>query len=59
MRRKKRLDDHKNKRLDEFLTTLQIEADKKDKIIKYVEELTFQTIKDKTNPPPTQKLRLK
>ena len=44
-----------NKRLDQFLIDLQIEQDKKKKILEYVEELTFETLKEK-NPKP--KLRL-
>ena len=45
----------KNRRLDAFLTELQIEQDKKDKILNYVEDLTFDIIKQKSQP----KLRLR
>ena len=44
-----------NKRLDLFLTNLEIEQEKKQKILQYVEELTFETLKEKT---PKPKLRL-
>lgn len=53
--RKKKLDQDKNRRLDLFLTQLEIEQEKKEQILKYVEELTFNAISQK-NPP---KLRLK
>ncbi len=53
--KKKKLDIDKNRRLDAFLTELQIEQDKKDQILKYVEELTFNVVHGKQEP----KLRLK
>ena len=37
---KKRIDTRNNKRLDVFLSDLQIEQEKKEQIINYVEELT-------------------
>lgn len=46
-RKKKIKHDPHNKRLDQFLTNLQIEEEKKEKIINYVEELTFDTLKPK------------
>ena len=55
MSKKKKFDGEKNRRLDAFLTQLQIEQNKKDQILKYVEELTFNTLQGKTEP----KLRLK
>ncbi len=53
-RRKKKLEAAKNKRLDIFLAQLQIEDDKRKQIIKYVEDLTFETLQGKSSP----KLRL-
>lgn len=52
---KKRAATEKNRRLDTFLTELQIEHDKKDKILNYVEDLTFDIVKQKSQP----KLRLR
>lgn len=52
---KKRSDTDKNRRLDAFLTELQIEQDTKDKILNYVEDLTFDIVKQKSQP----KLRLR
>lgn len=54
-RRTKNLDVDKNRRLDLFLTQLEIEKEKKEQILKYVEELTFNAITQKNQP----KLRLK
>ena len=54
MKRKKALD-NKNRRLDAFLTELQIEQEKKEKILNYVEDLTFDIVKQKSQP----KLRLR
>ena len=54
MKRKKE-PDNKNRRLDAFLTELQIEQEKKEKILNYVEDLTFDIIKQKSGP----KLRLR
>ncbi|MFH1827957.1 MAG: hypothetical protein ABH824_01710 [Nanoarchaeota archaeon] len=51
---KKRLDAAKNKRLDIFLEKLEIEQDKREKIVNYVENLTFETLKGRSTP----KLRL-
>ena len=54
--KKKKKNLEHNKRLDLFLTNLEIEQEKKQKILLYVEELTFETLKEKT---PKPKLRLK
>ncbi len=51
----KKGDTDKNRRLDAFLTQLEIENEKKEKILRYVEDLTYQTLQQKTAP----KLRLK
>jgi hypothetical protein len=48
--KRKKVPDLKNKRLDLFLTDLQIEQDKKLAIINYVEKLTFEAIKEKSKP---------
>ncbi|MFH1275530.1 MAG: hypothetical protein ABIH82_00300 [Candidatus Woesearchaeota archaeon] len=48
MAKKKVKFDPYNKRLDQFLTNLQIEQDKKAMIIDYVEKLTFETLQDKS-----------
>ena len=40
------LDANKNRNLDDFLSGLKIETDKRDKIIDFVENLTFQKVKE-------------
>lgn len=50
MPKKKVSFDPHNKRLDQFLTALQIELETKQKIIQYVEELTFETILRRSKP---------
>ncbi len=54
---KKRVEIEKNRRLDLFLTNLQIEQEKKEQIIRYVEELTENLLK--TRITGGLKLRLK
>ena len=54
-RRTKKFDVDKNYRLDLFLTQLEIEKEKKEQILRYVEELTFNALTQKNQP----KLRLK
>ena len=54
-RRTKKFDVDKNYRLDLFLTQLEIEKEKKERILKYVEDLTFNALTQKNQP----KLRLK
>lgn len=44
-RKKNRADAAKNRRLDEFLRALRIEGEKRDKIVAFVEELTFKRLK--------------
>ncbi|MBN2454580.1 hypothetical protein JXB11_03470 [Candidatus Woesearchaeota archaeon] len=44
-RRRKKGFDPANKRLDEFLTQLDIEAEKKKQIVDYFEKLTFEQLK--------------
>jgi len=53
--KKKKADVDKNRRLDAFLTELQIEKEKKEQILKYVEDLTFNVVHGKQE----LKLRLK
>ncbi|MEW5897237.1 MAG: hypothetical protein AB1668_06080 [Nanoarchaeota archaeon] len=54
-RKKKRIGvDVKNRRLDLFLKNLEIEQEKREKIVSYVEDLTFKTLHEKSKP----KLRL-
>ena len=45
MPRKKKEEASLNKRLDEFLNDLNIEAEKRKQIVEYVENLTFQQLK--------------
>ncbi|MBI2145049.1 hypothetical protein HYU18_01865 [Candidatus Woesearchaeota archaeon] len=44
-RRKKQAETGKNKKLDEFLKALKIEGEKRDKIVSFVEDLTFKQLK--------------
>ncbi|MBI2141301.1 hypothetical protein HYU16_02655 [Candidatus Woesearchaeota archaeon] len=44
-RRKNQADATKNRRLDEFLKALKIEGEKRDKIVAFVEDLTFKQLK--------------
>ena len=46
MRKKKQMDSSKNQKLDQFLKQLQIEGQKRGKIVAFVEELTFNTLKE-------------
>ena len=45
-RRKIKFDPTKNRKLDEFLTQLHIKDEKKDKIMEFVENLTFEKVKE-------------
>lgn len=44
-RKQKQIDASKNSRLDEFLKALKIQGEKRDKIVAFVEELTFKQLK--------------
>ncbi len=44
-RKKKPLDAGKNRKLDDFLKALKIEDEKRDKIVSFVEDITFKQIK--------------
>ncbi|MCP3682282.1 MAG: hypothetical protein GY861_06290 [bacterium] len=54
-RKKKWLDAKKNKKLDEFLKTLDIEDDKREKILEEIENLTFDQLKSKSVKKKCQK----
>ena len=59
-RRKKKLDATKNRKLDEFLTNMNIEESKKEDIMDFVEKLTFEKVKEasiKKEPKPVLRLR--
>ena len=45
-RKKKQIDAGKNRKIDEFLKGLRIEGEKRDKIVAFVEELTFKQLKE-------------
>ena len=45
-RKKKQEDAGKNRKLDEFLKGLRIEGEKRDKIVAFVEDLTFRQMKE-------------
>ncbi len=45
-RKKEQVDAGKNRKLDEFLKGLRIEGEKRDKIVAFVEELTFKQLKE-------------
>lgn len=49
-KRKTKIGTSKNQRLDLFLKNLAIEEDKREKILNYVENLTFETLQGKTKP---------
>ena len=44
--KKKQIDVSKDRKLDEFLKALKIEGEKRDKIVSFVEELTFKQLKE-------------
>ncbi len=45
-RKKKQADASKNRKLNEFLKQLEIEDDKRGKIVAFVEDLTFKQLKE-------------
>jgi len=47
-RGRKKFDPTKNRKLHEFLSHLEIEDDKQDKIVQFMEELAFQRVKELT-----------
>lgn len=63
-KKQKQLDVGKNRKLAEFLRALDIETEKRDKIVAFVEELTFKQIKQlstgiKEDEEKKPKLRLR
>lgn len=66
-RKKKQVDASKNHKLNEFLKQLEIEDDKRGKIVAFVEDLTFRQLKqlstgiteEKENEKKKLKLRLR
>ena len=63
-RRKKQADASKDRKLGEFLKALKIEGEKRDKIVSFVEELTFQRMKElstgiKAKPEEDKKPKLR
>jgi len=60
-RRRKKFDPTKNRKLDEFLTKLEIEDNKKDEIMDFVKNLTFEKVKEasirRKQPKPGLRLR--
>lgn len=45
-RKKRQHETGKDRKLDEFLKALKIEGEKRDKIVSFVEELTFKRLKE-------------
>jgi len=58
-RKKEKFDSSKNRKLNEFLAELELEDDKKVKIVEYIENLTFQKLKEASVKSKSSKLRLK
>jgi len=57
-RRRRKFDPTKNRKLDEFLSGLEIEQDKRDQIVEFIEKLAFDKIKE-ASLKPKQVLRLR
>ncbi|MBI2664455.1 hypothetical protein HYX10_03885 [Candidatus Woesearchaeota archaeon] len=53
MPRKKKSDPGKNRKLAEFLSEINIDDDRKDKIMEFVEKLTFEKVKEATRKSKT------
>ncbi len=58
-RRKRKSDPSKNRKLNEFLTILQIDIVKKERIIDFVEKLTFDKIVENSKKKSKPAIRLK
>jgi len=58
-RKRRKLDASRNRKLNEFLTDLQISKPKKEQIIEFVEKLTFERLKDASTKKQKPALRLK
>jgi len=59
MARRKKFDPTKNRKLDEFLAKINVDDKKKDKILEFVENLTFEKIKEASVKKAKPTLRLK
>lgn len=58
-RKRKRFDASKNRKLDEFLSKLDIENTKKERIMEFVENLAFEKLKEASIKHQKPFLRLK
>ena len=58
-RRRRKPDTSKNRKLDEFLTNLRIDEPKKERILEFVERLTFESLKAASTKDTKQGLRLR
>lgn len=58
-RKRKKFDASKNRKLDEFLSRLEIEEGKKEQIIEFVENLAFEKLKEASIKQQKTFLRLK
>ncbi len=58
-RKRKKFDDSKNRKLDEFLSGLDIDAGKKELIMEFVENLAFEKLKEASIRHQKPFLRLK
>ena len=58
-RRRKKSDASKNRKLDEFLSRLEIEEEKKEQIMEFVEKLAFEKLKEASIKQQKPVIRLK
>lgn len=58
-RKRKKFDASKNRKLDEFLSKLDIEREKKEKIMEFVENLAFEKLKEASIRQQKPFIRLK
>ena len=59
MPQRRKFDPTKNRKLDEFLTNINVDDKKKDKIMEFVENLTFERLKEASMRKAKPVLRLK
>lgn len=57
-RRRRKLDPSKNRKLNEFLSILEIEEPKREQIIEFVEQLAFRQIKEASVGKKKPQIRL-
>ncbi len=57
--KRKKLDASKNRKLDEFLSKLDIEEEKKERIMEFVENLAFEKLKEASIKQQKPFIRLK